>query len=123
MDETMIPVCSPEYARRFELEGNLANLAHVRFLHDRQAWSYDSGTDEWHSWLQHFGIDIDSGMGTGFDRSDLAVIVAMNDAGVAMGRKRLVQKRLDKGELVAPFPDMELKCSQYYYVSALSERS
>ncbi|MDI4702819.1 protein-export chaperone SecB, partial [Salmonella enterica subsp. enterica serovar Cerro] len=42
----------------------------------------------------------------GFDRSDLAVIAAMNHIGVAMGRKRLVQKRLDSGELIAPFGDL-----------------
>jgi hypothetical protein len=30
------------------------------------------------------------------------------------GRKRLVQKRLDSGELIAPFGDMALKCHQHY---------
>lgn len=46
----------------------------------------------------------------------------MNHIGVAMGRKRLVQKRLDSGELVAPFGDMALKGHQHYYVTTLPGR-
>lgn len=34
----------------------------------------------------------------------------------------LIHKRLNSGELVAPFPQMELKCDQHYYVSTLSDR-
>ncbi|MEE6251854.1 LysR family transcriptional regulator [Escherichia coli] len=60
--------------------------------------------------------------GIGFDRSDLAVIAAMNHIGVAMGRKRLVQKRLISGELVAPFGDMTVKCHQHYYITTLPGR-
>jgi DNA-binding transcriptional LysR family regulator len=47
---------------------------------------------------------------------------AMNHVGVAMGRKRLVQKRLESGELIAPFGDMTLKCHQHYYVTTLPGR-
>ncbi|NMJ17348.1 DNA-binding transcriptional regulator DsdC, partial [Salmonella enterica subsp. enterica serovar Anatum] len=112
MDEAILPVCSPDYARRFALQDNLNNLRHCTLLHDRQAWSNDSGTDEWHSWAQHFAVNLPDSSGIGFDRSDLAVIAAMNHIGVAMGRKRLVQKRLDSGELIAPFGDMRLKCHQ-----------
>ncbi|HGG3226810.1 TPA: DNA-binding transcriptional regulator DsdC [Salmonella enterica subsp. enterica serovar Paratyphi A] len=118
MDEAILPVCSPDYAHRFALPDNLNNL----LLHDRQAWSNDSGTDEWHSWAQHFAVNLPDSSGIGFDRSDLAVIAAMNHIGVAMGRKRLVQKRLDSGELIAPFGDMRLKCHQHYYVTTLPGR-
>ncbi|EHZ6341063.1 DNA-binding transcriptional regulator DsdC [Salmonella enterica] len=122
MDEAILPVCSPDYAHRFALQDNLNNLRHCTLLHDRQAWSNDSGTDEWHSWAQHFAVNLPDSSGIGFDRSDLAVIAAMNHIGVAMGRKRLVQKRLDSGELIAPFGDMRLKCHQHYYVTTLPGR-
>ena len=46
----------------------------------------------------------------------------MNHVGVAMGRKRLVQKRLESGELIAPFGEMTLKCHQHYYVTTLPGR-
>lgn len=122
MDEAILPVCSPEYARRFELHSRPSQLRHCTLLHDRQAWSNDSGTDEWYSWAQQFGIELPTSTGIGFDRSDLAVIAAMNHVGVAMGRKRLVQKRLERGELIAPFGDKTLKCHQHYYISTLAGR-
>ena len=116
MDEEILPVCSPEYAQRHALTNTVINLCHCTLLHDRQAWSNDSGTDEWHSWAQHYAVNLPTSSGIGFDRSDLAVIAAMNHIGVAMGRKRLVQKRLASGELVAPFGDMTVKCHQHYFI-------
>lgn len=94
MDEEILPVCSPEYAQRHDLTNTVINLRHCTLLHDRQAWSNDSGTDEWHSWAQHYAVNLPTSSGIGFDRSDLAVIAAMNHIGVAMGRKRMVQKGL-----------------------------
>ena len=122
MDEEILPVCSPEYAQRHDLTNTVINLSHCTLLHDRQAWSNDSGTDEWHSWAQHYAVNLPTSSGIGFDRSDLAVIAAMNHIGVAMGRKRLVQKRLASGELVAPFGDMTVKCHQHYYITTLPGR-
>ncbi len=122
MDEAIVPVCTPYYARQLQLTSNPASLRHCTLLHDRRAWSNDSGTDEWFSWAQQFGIELPQSSGIGFDRSDLAVIAAMNHVGVAMGRKRLVQKRLESGELIAPFGDMTLKCHQHYYVTTLPGR-
>ncbi|EOA0953592.1 DNA-binding transcriptional regulator DsdC [Escherichia coli] len=122
MDEEILPVCSPEYAHRHDLTNTVINLRHCTLLHDRQAWSNDSGTDEWHSWAQHYAANLPTSSGIGFDRSDLAVIAAMNHIGMAMGRKRLVQKRLASGELVAPFGDMTVKCHQHYYITTLPGR-
>ncbi|MDU4364454.1 MAG: DNA-binding transcriptional regulator DsdC [Klebsiella oxytoca] len=122
MDEAIVPVCTANYARQHQLPQNPGNLRHCTLLHDRQAWSNDSGTDEWFSWAQTFGIELPQSSGIGFDRSDLAVIAAMNHVGVAMGRKRLVQKRLESGELIAPFGEMTLKCHQHYYVTTLPGR-
>ncbi|MGO3743555.1 DNA-binding transcriptional regulator DsdC [Kerstersia sp.] len=122
MDESITPVCSPAYARQFNLAGQPEHLSRCMLLHDQQAWSYDSGTDEWHSWAQHFGLNLDTSAGLGFDRADLAMTAAIHHAGVAMGRRRLVQKKLDSGELIAPFGGMELKCDQHYYISTLSDR-
>ncbi|MDH1126645.1 DNA-binding transcriptional regulator DsdC [Enterobacter sp. GD03975] len=122
MDEAILPVCSPEYAREHALAQNPDNLHRCTLLHDRQAWSHDSATDEWSSWATHFGVNMPPSSGIGFDRADLAIIAATHHAGVAMGRKRLVQKHLACGELIAPFGEKTLKCHQHYYVSTLSGR-
>ena len=122
MDEHIIPVCSPEYAAKFNLMGNLDNLILCTLLHDCQAWSNGTGTDEWNSWAIHFNGNIDSSVGMSFDRSDLALIAAKNRLGITMGRKRLVQKDIETGELVMPFPEMYLRCDQHYYVASLRDR-
>ena len=122
MDEHIIPVCSPEYAAKFNLMGNLGNLMHCTLLHDCQAWSNGTGTDEWNSWAIHFNAHIDSSAGISFDRSDLALIAAKNHLGITMGRKRLVEKEIERGELVMPFPEMYLRCDQHYYVASLKDR-
>ncbi|MDN5450212.1 MAG: DNA-binding transcriptional regulator DsdC [Enterobacterales bacterium] len=123
MNESMIPVCSPEYAKQHDLVGKPFNLRQSTLLHDRQAWSYDSNESEWHSWARNFNVDIaEDQRSMGFDRSDLAVIAAMNHVGIAMGRKNLVNKRLESQELIAPFPEFEMQCEQRYYISTLSER-
>ena len=122
MDEHIIPVCSPEYAAKFNLMGNLDNLMHCTLLHDCQGWSNGTGTDEWNSWAIHFNAHIDSSVGMSFDRSDLALIAAKNHLGITMGRKRLVEKEIARGELVIPFPEMYLRCDQHYYVASLKDR-
>ena len=122
MDEHIIPVCSPAYAANFNLMGNLGNLMHCTLLHDCQAWSNGTGTDEWNSWAIHFNAHIDSSAGISFDRSDLALIAAKNHLGITMGRKRLVEKEIESGELVLPFPEMYLRCDQHYYVASLKDR-
>ncbi|PWC11146.1 DNA-binding transcriptional regulator DsdC [Brenneria roseae subsp. americana] len=123
MDESMVPVCSPEYAQRFDLIAKPDNLRRCTLLHDRQAWSYDSDVGEWSAWASHFSITLDERQcGMGFDRSDLAVIAAMNHIGVAMGRRKLVSKRLESKELIVPFPGLEMKCEQRYYITTLSDR-
>jgi len=122
MDESIIPVCSPEYARRWQLVGRAENLVSCRLLHDRKAWSTDSGDDEWKLWAQHFAVDISQAAGTQFDQAELAITAAVSHAGVALGRKRLIRQKLEKGDLIAPFPELELKCSQHYYISTHADR-
>ncbi|ALD01516.1 transcriptional regulator [Acinetobacter sp. TTH0-4] len=122
MDEYIIPICSPEYAEKFTLMNTVENLKHCTLLHDCQAWSNGTGTDEWNSWAAHFNIDLDTSLGISFDRSDLALIAAKNNLGITMGRKRLVQKDIENGELVMPFQEMYLRCDQHYYIASLKDR-
>lgn len=119
MDEYIIPVCSPAYAEKFHLNGHVENLKNCTLLHDCQAWSNGTGTDEWNSWAQHFDVNTDHSLEMSFDRSDLALIAAKNHLGITMGRKILIQKDLESGELVIPFKNMYLKCDQHYYIISL----
>ncbi len=117
MDENIIPVCTREYAESLDLINKPENLPNATLLHDNQAWDYNSHHDEWSLWASKHGVDnIDNLSSISFDRSDLAVIAAMNNAGIAMGRLSLIKKRLVTGELITPFANTALKCAQKYYV-------
>lgn len=123
MSESIIPVCSPEYAQQHQLINNLHNLAYCTLLHDRQAWSHNSDFDEWRAWSEHMNLTLfPNRSNICFDRSDLAVIAAINHAGVAMGRKRLVQKRLANKQLIIPFDNSELFCTQRYCLVTQNEK-
>lgn len=126
MNETIMPICSPTYAEHYQLNECVENLKHCLILHDNQAWRYDSNFDEWQSWGKHFNIDIDfEDLPTMlFDRSDLAIVAAINHSGIAMGRKNIINKYIASGELITPFPNMALTCKQrYYVVSATRHRN
>jgi LysR family D-serine deaminase transcriptional activator len=116
--ETIIPVCTAEYAKKYQLTGSLHNLRNATLIHDSQAWRYDSNEDEWQTWAQANHLENVSAISSiEFDRSDLAVIAAMNHVCVAMGRFSLVQKHLLSGVLVTPFPDTAIPCQQKYYIA------
>ena len=122
MDEQIVPVCSPEYAAKMNLIGNVQHLNQCTLLHDSQAWNNGTGTDEWQSWGQHFQVKLNTAAGIHFDRSDLAMLAAKNHLGICMGRKRLVQQDLESGALVMPYPDMFLACEQHYYLVSRKDR-
>ncbi|MFW0755199.1 DNA-binding transcriptional regulator DsdC [Pseudomonas sp. H11T01] len=104
MSETIAPVCSPQYAHRHGLLENPENLRTCTLLHDALAWENAVYDAEWQLWAGHRGML--SSLPTKsltFDRSDLCVTAAINNVGIAIGRQRLVQRRIDLGELILPF--------------------
>lgn len=119
MQESIVPICTPQYAKTHNLYGAPENLAHCTLLHDR----YNSGEDEWLTWSQHFDLALDTeSKSMEFDRSDLAVLAATKHLGVAMGRLNLVQDWINSGELIIPFSNMTLPCEHCYFMSTISER-
>ncbi|CAI2467528.1 DNA-binding transcriptional regulator DsdC [Serratia plymuthica] len=119
MQESIVPICTPQYAKVHNLYGAPENLAGCTLLHDR----YNSGEDEWLTWSQHFDLALDTeSKSMEFDRSDLAVLAATKHLGVAMGRLNLVQDWIKSGELIIPFSNMILPCEHCYFMSTISER-
>ena len=104
MRECMAPVCRPEYAQRHRLHENPQNLSNCTTLHDSLAWDHAAYDAEWTLWAEQHNLLAALPKRTlTFDRSDLCVTAAMSHAGIAIGRQQLVQKRVDRGELVLPF--------------------
>jgi len=117
MRERLAPVCSPAYAQRHRLHENPENLKHCTLLHDSLAWDHAAYDAEWMLWAeQHHMLAMLPKRSLTFDRSDLSVTAAMNHAGIAIGRERLVQKRVDRGELVLPFAGFRRSGHYNYYL-------
>jgi LysR family D-serine deaminase transcriptional activator len=109
MDERIAPVCSPEYAQRHGLLEHPDNLQQCTLLHDSLAWDNAAYDAEWQLWARHRRIEAKLPLRSlTFDRSDLCTLAATHHAGIAIGRQRLVQQRLERGELILPFGDFTL---------------
>jgi LysR family D-serine deaminase transcriptional activator len=117
MREQLAPVCSPDYARRHRLQENPENLRHCTTLHDSLAWDHAAYDAEWTLWAEQHNLLASLPKRTlTFDRSDLSVTAAMNHAGIAIGRQQLVQKRVDRGELVLPLAGFSRSAHYDYYL-------
>lgn len=104
MRETIVPVCSPAYAKKHGLYADdMDLLAGCTLLHDNSPWPNALFFGEWQSWADAVGFTgMDIRSGCSFDCSSLACIAAEQGMGVAMGRKFLIQDALADGRLVAP---------------------
>lgn len=109
VEETLIPVCSPEIARRYELEKSLDNLLRVPLL-------LDDIPDGWDAWLRSVGLDpAKAKYGAAFDEGSALYGAAMADAGIALGRGVLVRNHLQQGRLVAPI-ERSIQASFSYWL-------
>ncbi len=114
MDETMLPVCSHEYAVEHNLYHHPENLISCLLLHDAAPWARAGRNDEWQYWAKRFGVELPDN-GCTFDRADLALQAAERGIGIAMGRRSFISEQLKENRLVTPF-DMSVFSPQHYYV-------
>jgi LysR family D-serine deaminase transcriptional activator len=117
MDEWLAPVCSPQYAREHGLFDTPQQLASATLLHDTLAWPACAPDAEWRLWLNGQAPEVNLPVRSlRFDRADLCAQAAIHHAGVAMGRRQLVQPWLASGQLVLPFGAFSLPSPQAYYL-------
>ncbi|WP_374644694.1 LysR family transcriptional regulator [Tabrizicola sp.] len=92
--DELFPVCSPTLAERLS---GVEDLGRLPCLSD-SVWARD-----WEVWLHAVGAKV-AVRGPVFSLYALAVEEAVNGAGVLMGHGPLVAAQLERGALVAPFP-------------------
>jgi LysR family transcriptional regulator, glycine cleavage system transcriptional activator len=98
VDDALLPVCSPQLVGDDPSHFSLDDLRKQPLLHDA-VWRSD-----WMRWLRFVGVHgIDPLRGPAFSLYSLAVEAAIAGDGVLMGRRRLVEKLLASGTLIAPF--------------------
>ncbi len=107
--EVLEPVCLPQIAARLRRPDDLAE---ERLLH---VLGYQEG---WATWLAAAGArGVNAGSGLHLDTSLMALEVAANGGGVALGRGSLIAKDLASGRLVRPF-DLSVPVDECFYLAA-----
>ncbi|MCS2163111.1 LysR substrate-binding domain-containing protein [Scandinavium sp. H11S7] len=100
-DEQLIPVCSPEYARRKGVT-QMCDLQEGCYIHASESTDSQQSFSEWRIWCEYHGLDIPyRKQHYSFNHYQMAIQAAESGIGVLMGRKLLIQPLLDSGRLVA----------------------
>jgi LysR family glycine cleavage system transcriptional activator len=126
MDETLTPVCSPEFLERHSFLKKPKDLERCTLLHDGHPWPGADEDAEWRHWLDEADAPrVDSSQGQFFSLANLAIEAALTHQGVAIGRLSLVADLLESRRLVAPFPQKIKSPTRYYlvYPKELAERA
>ncbi|WP_127112773.1 LysR family transcriptional regulator [Shimia sediminis] len=109
-DDVIFPVCTAELAKRLSTPHDLARVPCI----SDAVWSGD-----WRLWLDHVGASQVVPQGPVLSLYALAVEDALSGAGVLMAHASLVRPHLEKGTLIAPFPQ-HLKLARQMYLTARS---
>ncbi len=107
--ETIQPVCSPEYARRIDLE-TPADLLKSTLI-------YGDIAEDWGKWFAAAGLSgatLPRGPKLGDDTAILQA--ALDGQGVALGRSLLAAEDLASGRLIAPFQTRLEASYSYWFV-------
>jgi LysR family glycine cleavage system transcriptional activator len=115
MQETVIPVASPELLEQHPLE-TPADLANHVLLHDGSP-DADESCPDWTMWLAARGVKgVDGARGPRFNQSSLVIEAASGGRGVALAKRAIAQADLDAGRLVAPLQIATAVDFAYYLV-------
>jgi LysR family glycine cleavage system transcriptional activator len=113
-DETIYPVCSPQYARDNGIEYPKSDLEGLTLIHCQSA------ADEWEQWFRETSASsIPPRRALNVDNRALALQAAESGLGVAMGRTPFAQRALRDGRLCRLF-DSSLP-SGFAYTIKLSD--
>jgi LysR family glycine cleavage system transcriptional activator len=109
--EVLLPVCSPRLLQREP------GLREPRDLAQHQLLCSMNRPHDWPTWLAAVGApDIDGNGGLKFENAALAYQAAIDDLGVMIAQRALVDDDLASGRLVAPI-DAPVRTSGAYYLA------
>jgi LysR family glycine cleavage system transcriptional activator len=97
--EAIVPVCTPDYARKMGAPHTAADFARHNLLHPTPDRS------DWRLWMEGWGGGrFDISHGQTFDTIDLAIRAAESGLGVAIAELSLLADQIELGQLITPVP-------------------
>jgi LysR family transcriptional regulator, glycine cleavage system transcriptional activator len=107
--ERLIPLCLPDIGARLHHPDDLASERLIHVLGYQEGWS------AWLAAAKASGVDPDQGLW--FDTTAMALEVAAQGGGVALGRSSMIERELASGRLVRPF-EIELAVNEGFFLVA-----
>lgn len=105
LDETVLPVCSPQLLEGAEPLRRPEDLARFTLIHD-DSGENDPSCPDWASWLRARSVKgVDSARGPRLNQGVLVIEAAASGRGVALAKRAIASADLASGRLVAPFAD------------------
>lgn len=108
MNETVSPMCSPDYRDRMGGLRTPEELAGCRLVHEIGLKA------TWERWFAMMGLPAVKTRGPGYSHGSMSIEAAIRGEGVALGRSILVAEDLAAGRLVALFPEAHLEVEYGY---------
>lgn len=108
MNETVSPVCTPDYRER------LGGLHTPRDLVTSQLIHEIGMTTTWERWFAMMRLPYPGNRGPGYSHGSMSIEAAIRGEGVALGRSVLVAQDLAEGRLVSLFPRHRLEVEWGY---------
>ncbi|MAW88482.1 MAG: LysR family transcriptional regulator [Phyllobacteriaceae bacterium] len=114
LNETMSPVCSPDYRERMGGLADPAGLLRCTLLNESRVLHDDSALPNWERWFAAAGVTFARPRGPTLSHGSLTIEAALRGEGVALGRSVLVAEDIAAGRLVEPFPQIRLPAGRGY---------
>lgn len=99
LDEWILPFARPDIAARLSKPEDLLNENLIR----DESLSFMKKEPNWQAWFKEAGVESGHISATTFNQADHAIDMALQGAGVALGRHSIAYSALESGALVAPF--------------------
>jgi LysR family glycine cleavage system transcriptional activator len=112
-EETLIPVCSPDFLKIQGQPREPADLHGWPLLYDLHWTTY------WSHWFAHHGAgEADLSQASGFRLYSMMVQAAVEGMGVALGHSLMIARELEQGTLVSLFDARVTAPARYLLVTA-----
>ncbi|MEO1975123.1 MAG: LysR substrate-binding domain-containing protein [Paracoccaceae bacterium] len=114
LDETIGPVCAPDYRARRGGIANPADLLACNLIREERVLHDDRRLPNWERWFATAGVTGHHRKGPTLSHGSLVIEAALRGEGVALGRSALVTDDISAGRLVSLFPDITLPAGRGY---------